>query len=54
MNDVYKGQPIHKFVGIKSKMLCILLDDGEEFNTVKGVNIVMEFNEYKDILFNKE
>ena len=54
MKDVYKGKPIRKFVRIKPKMHCILLDDGEEFNTAKGVNIAMEFNEYKGILFNKK
>ena len=31
MKDVYKGEPIRKFVGIKSKIHCILLDDGKEF-----------------------
>ena len=38
---------MNKFVGLKSKMLCILSNDG------KKVNIAMEFNEHKDILFNK-
>ena len=28
--------------------------DGKEFNTAKGVNIVTEFNEFKDTLFNKK
>ena len=54
MKDMHKGKPIRKFVGIKSKIHCILLDDGKEFNTAKGVNIAMEFNEYKDILLNKK
>ena len=27
--------------------------NGSESNTTKGVNIVIEFNEFKDILFNK-
>ena len=54
MKDVHKGKPICKFVGIKSKMHFILLDDDKEFNTTKGVNITMEFNECKDILFNKK
>ena len=51
---MHKGKPIRKFVGIKSKIHCILLDDGKEFNTAKGVNIAMEFNEYKYILLNKK
>ena len=28
--------------------------DGKESNTAKGVNIVTEFNEFKDTLFNKK
>ena len=35
-------------------MHFILSDNGQEFNTAKGVNIAMEFNEFKDILFNKK
>ena len=35
-------------------MHCILSDDGKESNTANGVYIVTEFNEYKDILFNKK
>ena len=54
MKDVHQGKPIHKFLGIKSKMHSILLDDGKEFNTAKGVNTAMEFNEYNNILFNKK
>ena len=54
MKDVDKGKPIREFVGIKSKIHSTLLDDGKEFNTAKGVNTVMKFNEYKDILFNKK
>ena len=53
MKDVFKGKPTAKFVGLKSKMNCILFDDGKEFSTAKRVNIATEFNEYKDILFNK-
>ena len=28
--------------------------DGKESNTAKGVNIVTEFNEFKDTLLNKK
>ena len=28
--------------------------DGKESNTTRGVNIATEFNEFKDILFNKK
>ena len=38
MKDEYKEIPIIKFVGLKSKMNCILSDDGKESNTAKGVN----------------
>ena len=29
-------------------------DDGEESNTAKGVNIATQFNEFREILFNKK
>ena len=32
----------------------MLSDDGKESNTAKGVNIVTEFNEFKDTLLNKK
>ena len=35
-------------------MYCIVSDDDTEVNTVKGVNITMEFIEYKNVLFNKK
>ena len=54
MKYVYKGIPINKFVGLKSKMYSMLSDDGKESNTAKGVNITTEFNEFKDPLFNKK
>ena len=50
---VYRGIPINKFVGLKSKMYSLLSDNGKESNTAKGVNIATEFNEFKDTLFNK-
>ena len=54
MRVVYKGIPINKFVGLKSKMYFLLSDDGKESNTAKGINISTEFNEFKDTLFNKK
>ena len=36
------------------KMQSVLSDDGKESNTEKGANIATEFNEFKDILFNKQ
>ena len=45
---VYRGIPINKFVGLKSKMYSLLSDNGKESNTAKGVNIATEFKEYED------
>ena len=52
MKDAHKWKPIRKFIGIKSKIHSILLDDGKELNKAKRVNI--EFIGYKNILFNKK
>ena len=54
MKIVYRGIPINKFVGLKSKMHSMLSDDGKESNTAKGINTATEFNEFKDTLFNKK
>ena len=54
MKDEYKGIPINKFVGLKSKMHSVLSDDGKEPNKAKGINTAAEFNEFKDTLFNKK
>ena len=53
MKVVSKGISINKFVGLKSAMYSMLSNDGKESNTVKGVNIATEFNEFRDALFNK-
>ena len=54
MKDEYGGVVIDKFVGLKSKMYSIKKIDGSESSTAKGVNIATEFNELKDVLFNKK
>ena len=54
MKDVQKGKPIREFANLKSKAYCILLDNGKESNTAKGVDITTEFNEHKDFLFIKK
>ena len=54
MKDEDKGIPINEFVGLKSKMHFILSENNKKFNAAKGVNIEIEFNEYKDILFKKK
>ena len=54
MKVAYKGIPIYKFVGLKSKMHFMLLDDAKESNAAKGINTATEFNEFKDTLFNRK
>ena len=50
MKDELKVIPINKFIGLKSKMYCIV----SENDTVKGVNISIEFKEDENVLFNKK
>ena len=54
MKDEYGGVIIDEFIGSKSKMYSIKKNDGGESSTAKGVNITTEFNEFKDVLFNKK
>ena len=56
MKDEFGGVTIDEFVGLKSKMFSMIFNvfDGKESNTAKGVNIATEFNEFKDVLFNKK
>ena len=54
MKDMYKGIPINKFVGLKSKMHYMLSDDGKESNAEKGINTATKVYEIKDTLFNKK
>ena len=54
MKDEYKGIPINKFVGLKSKMYSIVSENNKECSKAKGVNISNEFNEYKNILLEKK
>ena len=54
MKDEYGGAIIDQFIGLKSKMYSIKRINGSESSTTKGVNIVTEFNEFKDVLFNKK
>ena len=35
-------------------MYCIVSENVEEVNTLKGVNISIEFKEYENVLFNKK
>ena len=43
-----------EFIGLTSKLYPIRKIDGSESSTAKGVNIATEFNEFKDVLFNKK
>ena len=54
MKGESEGKIIDKFVGLKSKMHAMKNIDGKESNTAKGVNISIEFKEFKDTLFNKK
>ena len=54
MKDEYGGVIIDQFIGLKSKMYSIKKIDGNESSTAKGVNIAIEFNKFKDVLFNKK
>ena len=54
MKDEYGGVIIDESVGLRSKVYSIKKIDGSESSTAKGVNIATEFNEFKDVLFNKK
>ena len=54
MKDKFGGVIVDEFVRLKSKMYSIKKIDGKDCNTAKGVNIATEFNEFKDVLFNKK
>ena len=54
MKDEYGGVIIDEFVRLKSKMHSLKKIDGSESSTAKGVNIATDFNEFKDVLFNKK
>ena len=54
MKEVLEAKAIGEFVGLKSKLHSMKTIYGKESNTAKGVNIANEFNEFKDIFFNKK
>ena len=54
MKDEFGGVIVIEFVGLKSKMYSMKKIDGKECNTAKGVSIAIEFNKFKDVLFNKK
>ena len=54
MKDEYDGKSILKFVGLKSKMYSILDESNNEKSTNKGHNAFIEFQEFRDTLFQKK
>ena len=54
MKDEYGGAIIDQIIRLKSKMFSINKINGNESSATKGVNIATEFNEFKDVLFNKK
>ena len=54
MKDEYGRVIVDEFVGLKSKIYSIRKINGSESSTAKGVNIATEFNEFKEVLFNKK
>ena len=53
MKDEFGGVIVNEFVGLKSKMYSTKKIDGKQYNTAKGVSIATKFDEFKDVLFNK-
>ena len=50
--DVSEGKINEEFVGLKSEVHFMKNIDDKESNMAKGINIVTEFNEFEDTLFN--
>ena len=54
MKDLLEGKIVDEFVGLKSKMYSMKYIDDKKSNTAKRVNVVTEFNEFKDTFFNRK
>ena len=54
MKDEFGGDIIAEFIELMYKMCSTKKIDVKESNTAKGINIATEFNESKDVLFNKK
>ena len=48
MKDEFGRVMVDEFVGLKSKTYSIKKIDGKECKTAIGVNLVTEFNEFKE------
>ena len=53
IKDEYRGI-VDEFIGLKAKVYSIRKINGSKSSAAKGVNIATEFNEFKDVLFNKK
>ena len=54
MKEKYRGILMNQYVGLQSKMHSILSENTKESNAAEGVDIAIEVNEYKYILFKKK
>ena len=54
MKDVSERKINDESAGSKSKIYSMKNIDVKESNTIKGVNIATEFNEFKNTLLNKK
>ena len=54
MKDEFGGVIVNELVGLESKMYSIKKIDGNECKTAKEVSTAIEFNKFKDGLFNEK
>ena len=54
MKNDFGGVIVIEFVGLKSKMYSMKKFDGKECNTAKGVSIAIDFDKFKEVLFNEK
>ena len=52
MKYEFGGFTVVGFVGLKSKMYSMRINDGKDCNATKGVSITTEFDKSKDVLYN--
>ena len=54
MKNDFGGVIVIEFAGLKSKMYSMKKFDGKECNTAKGVSIAIDFDKFKEVLFNEK
>ena len=54
MKDEFGGVILIEFVGLKLKMHSMKKTDDKECNTAKAPSIAIEFDKFKDALFNEK